>query len=92
MQNPMKQHGQIFNIIIINIFMWQTRFPFDYTTVRYSTEDTEIKLALNCKDFQAWKPGKTQRVTACNTMDANARGVHTCTTSEEVEKRLHTSS
>lgn len=31
--------------------MQQTRLPFDYTTVMYSTEGIEIKLALNCKDF-----------------------------------------
>lgn len=43
--------ARIFHIIIINIFMQQTRLPFDYTTVMYSTEGIEIKLALNCKDF-----------------------------------------
>lgn len=47
----------------MNILIWQTRFPFDYITVIYSAEDTEITLAPNCEDFKARKPSETQRLT-----------------------------
>lgn len=46
----------------INIFIWQTRFPFGYITAMYSIEDTEIMLGQN-EDLQAWELTETHGMT-----------------------------
>lgn len=52
----------------------------------YSTEDTEITLAPNCEDVQAWKPNETQRMINLHYQSyqmLRAQGVHICTTAKE---------